>query len=162
GTSAVSSADHFTYNSGTANWIVTNTQSSGAGSLFAAVQNADATTLTPSLITFDPTVFASPQTITLASSLSLTNASQPVTIQGPSGVNVTISGNRQANFTIQDFVINVSGVVATIKNLTIADGNGGANNGGGFAISAGTVTIDHCTISNNSAYSGGGVNVNGG
>ena len=134
GTSATSAADHFTYNSGTANWFVTNTQSTGAGSLFAAVQNANATTLTPSLITFDPTVFATPQTITLTSSLTLNNTTQPVTIQGPTGVAVTISGNRQENFLIQDFVIGTTGVVATIQDLTIADGNAGANNGGGFSI----------------------------
>ncbi len=162
GTSAVSAADQFTYSSGTANWIVTNTQSTGPGSLSAAVQDANATMLTPSLVTFDPTVFATPQTITLASSLTLSNTSQPVTIQGPNNLAVTISGDRQGNFVIQDFVIGTPGVVATIQNLTIANGNGGINDGGGLAISAGNVTIDHCTISNNSAYAGGGVKVSGG
>ena len=43
---------------------------------------------------------------------------------------VTISGNDL----IQDFTIINSGVVATIQNLTIADGNAGTGNGGGFSI----------------------------
>jgi IPT/TIG domain len=158
GTSATSPADHFSYSNGTANWVVTNTQSTGAGSLFAAVQNANATTLTPSLITFDPTVFATPQTILLTSSLTLTNTSKPVTFLGPSNVAVTISGNNQ----IQDFVISNPGVVITIQNLTIANGNAGTNHGGGIDILGGAVTIDYCTISNNIASSGGGINVSSG
>src|SRR5262249_19523710 len=132
-----------------------------AGSLFNAVQNANATTIAASIITFDPSVFATPQTITLATSLILTNTTQTVTIQGPTGVTVTISGNRQAGYRIQDFIIN-SGVVATLQNLTIANGNGGSNNGGGINVRGGVLTIDYCTISNSSAYSGGGINVSAG
>jgi IPT/TIG domain len=160
GTSAIVAADHFSYSGGTAGWIVTNTLSSGPGSLFAAVQNANATTLTPSLITFDPTVFATPQTITLTGSLNLSNPSQPVTIQGPSSAQVTVSGNRQGGAQVQDFVVSTG--TATIQNLTIADANAGSNDGGGFRIIAGNVTINHCTISNNIAADGGGMFLSGG
>jgi hypothetical protein len=138
-------------------WTVNNTNASGAGSLAAAVQSANSDT-SPSLINFDPAVFSAPQTITLTASLVLSNATEPVTIDGPTAVTVTISGNSQ----YQDFVINNSAVAATIQNLTISNGNGGSNNGGGFSIGAGMVTIDHCTISNNSASNGAGIWLNGG
>ena len=138
-------------------WTVTNTAASGSGSLFAAVQNANSDT-SPAIITFSPTAFATPQTITLGASLSLSNTSEPVTIEGPTGVAVTISGNNLS----QDFIIATPGVVATIQNLTFTDGNAGSNNGGGIDIGAGTVTIDHCTISNNVAANGGGISFSGG
>jgi hypothetical protein len=139
-------------------FTVENTNSTGAGSLYAAVQSANGNTSSASLINFDPAVFSTPQTITLTNSLALTNASKPVTIQGPSNVTVTISGDNQ----IQDFVINTTGVVAAIQNLTIANGNGGSSDGGGFLISAGNVTIDRCSISNNIAGDGGGITLSGG
>jgi IPT/TIG domain len=157
GASAVSNGDHFTYSTGTAIWTVTNTLASGPGSLFKAVQNANFTTTTPSLITFDPTVFATPQTITLAASLLFGNAVQPITVAGPTGVAVTIDGNRQGGAMIQDFVID-AGVVA-IENLSIANGNAGSGNGGGLLVLAGNVTVDNCTITNNIAGNGGGINV---
>ena len=131
-----------------------------AGSLFAAVQNANATTLTPSLVTFDPSVFATPQTITLTESLNLSNTSQPIAIQGPSGTLVTVSGNRQGGELLQDFVIAAG--MATIQNLIVADANAGTNGGGGFDIIGGNVTIDHCTITNNIEPYGAGISVNSG
>jgi hypothetical protein len=54
-------------------------------------------------------------------------------------------------------VVACNGVTATIDNLTITQGNGGTNNGGGVDVATGTLTIDDCTISDNTAYSGGGI-----
>ena len=41
--------------------------------------------------------------------------------------------------------------------MTISNGNANTNNGGGINIIGGTATIDNCTISNNTAVSGGGI-----
>src|SRR5262249_8823687 len=87
-------------------YTVTSILASGTGSLFQAVQDANSNTTSPSLITFDPTVFATPQTITMAASLILSNTTQPVTIQGPTDVTVTISGNRLGGAQIQDVIVN--------------------------------------------------------
>src|SRR6266852_7070865 len=86
-------------------WTVTNLLGSGAGSLFHAVQSANSDT-SPAIINFDPTVFATPQTITLTTSLVLNNTLEPVTIQGPTGVAVTISGNSSGGALIQDVIVN--------------------------------------------------------
>ncbi len=161
GTSATSSADNFTYLAAPTVWLVTNTLASGAGSLFQAVQNADRDTTGPSTISFDPTVFATAQSITLAASLLLSNTAQPILIQGPTTATVTVNGNKANGSAIQDFIVD-TGVMATIQNLTIAGGNAFPLNGGGCTILGGTVTIDHCTITNNAAYSGGGINVSAG
>jgi hypothetical protein len=142
-------------------YTVTSLLASGAGSLFQAVQDANGNTTSPSLITFDPTVFATPQTITLGASLILSNTTQPVTIQGPTDVAVSVSGNRLGGAQIQDVIVN-TGVAATIQNLTFTQGNGGLSNGGAFSVGGSVLTIDYCTISNSSAYSGGGINVSAG
>ena len=61
------------------------------GTLRWAVQQADVAT-SPSTITFDPTVFATPQTITLLNAqLELSNVNDSTTINGPSS-GVTVSG----------------------------------------------------------------------
>jgi Bacterial Ig-like domain (group 3)/IPT/TIG domain len=165
GTSAAVAADHFTCSSDTISWIVTNTLASGPGSLAQAVQNANKDTGTPSLITFDPTVFATPQTITLTSSMLISNW-EPITIQGPTGIAITVSGGNA----VREFTIYTAANV-TIQNLTIANCNAGSD-GGGIYVYGGppnissteppqsaTVTIDHCTISNNMANHGGGIAV---
>ena len=58
------------------------------------------------------------------------------------------------------FTIN-SGTTVSISGLTIANGNGSSNGGGGI-YSSGTVTISNSTVSNNTGNSGGGIYVNSG
>ncbi len=106
-------------------------------------------------ITFDPTVFATAQTITLSStfgSLELSNANAATTITGPSA-GVTISGNNA----VTDFVID-GGTVA-LSNLTISHGYSDTADGAGGIYNDGTLTIMGCTFSNDSAgdYYGGGI-----
>ena len=102
-------------------------------------------------ITFDPHVFATPQTITLASgTLDLTNTVGTTTITGPAA-GVTISGGGAAGCSRSH-----SGVTATLSGLTITEGN--ASNDGGGPVQHGTVTLTDCTISGNSSGGlGGGV-----
>ncbi len=111
-----------------------------------AVSLAD--TYSDSEITFGPNVFGTPQTITLASgTLDLTNTVGTTTITGPTA-GVTISGGNA----VQVFDV-ASQVNATISGLTITEGN--ADEGGGL-YNSGTVTLNDCTISGNSAGGNGG------
>jgi len=100
-------------------------------------------------ITFDPTVFATPQTITLGGTqLELSDTTGTETITGPAA-GVTISGN----FASRVFQV-VPNVSASISGLTIADGS--SANGAGL-INGGTLTMTNCTVSGNfSNYSTGG------
>ncbi len=103
-----------------------------------------------SSITFDPTVFATPQTITLAGSqLALTDTSGLETITGPAG-GVTVSGGGLSCV----FQVN-AGVNAAVTGLTITGGS--ASSGGGLS-NFGSLTLTNCTISGNSATSVGGLN----
>ncbi|MFO0952510.1 MAG: choice-of-anchor Q domain-containing protein [Isosphaeraceae bacterium] len=144
----------------------------GLLSLREAVLFANANLSAGLPISFDPTVFATPQTITLAlGELTLTNTSSPETITGPAA-GVTVSGGGLSRVLLVN-----SGVNATISGLTITGGNAGRDpaglinsgtltltncnirdNTGGGLVSSGTATITNCTISGNT---GGGVVLNG-
>ena len=66
---------------------------------------------------------------------------------------MTVSGNSKQ----QVFVV-ISGVTATISGLTIANGVAPAStqsNGGGI-LDEGTLTVDQCTFTNDSAPGGNG------
>jgi predicted outer membrane repeat protein len=98
-------------------------------------------------------------TVTFACSgtIILTN---PITIAANttvdgSGQAVTISGNNA----VQVFSVN-TGVTLSLKELTIANGNGKEMytvGGGGVETWGGTVNIDHSTFTGNTAYNGGAV-----
>ncbi len=106
-------------------------------------------------ITFDNTVFKSPQTINLTlGQLELSDTTGTEAITGPAaGVTVDAGGNSRV------FQIDPS-VTASISGLTITDGNAGTgygyHNGGGL-YNLGTTTLTDCSISGNSAESGGGL-----
>ena len=131
-----------------------------------------------SVIEFDPTVFVTPQTIRLSSTLQLSESAGPEVIQGPGANILTISGNNAVGVFQLD-----SGTTANISCLTISgglsgngggiensgaltlsdstiDGNIAVNDGGGID-NRGTLTVTESTIVNNSAIDGGGIN-NGG
>ena len=100
-------------------------------------------------ITFDPTVFATPQTITLnGTQLSLTNTTGTETITGPAA-GVTISGNHTSGV----FLVNAS-VTASISGLTISGGT--VTGVGGGLDNLGTVTLTNVTLSGNTASTLGG------
>lgn len=112
--------------------VVTNADDSGAGSLRAAITSANAAT--GSTITFDPTFFATPKTITLASALpAITN---PTTITGPGANLLTVSGNG-----ISLIRVFTAAGGTTISGLNIINGNTG------ISATGGTVTATDCTFS---------------
>jgi IPT/TIG domain len=137
-------------------WTVLNNNATGAGSLDAAVASADTDT-SPALIAFSPTFFATAKTIALSETLTLSNASEPITIQGPTGAALTLSGGG----TLRDLAVTTG--TATLQNLTLTQGNSGSSNGGAIQVSGGgTLTVNDCTISNSSAYAGGGIDASAG
>jgi CSLREA domain-containing protein len=131
-------------------FTVSNTDDSGPGSLRQAILDANAQS-GGNDITFDPTAFASAQTITLTSGqLELSNTSGTETITGPAaGVTVDAAGASRV------FQVDAN-VTASISGLTITGGNAGYNNSGGGVLDYGTATLTDCTITANSAVYGFG------
>jgi predicted outer membrane repeat protein len=138
-----------------ASFIVTNTNDSGPGSLRNAIDQANAAAGADT-ITFDTAgVFATPQSITLASTLPNITDPAGLTIDG-SGADVTISGDNAVQ--VMDVQI---GAALSLQSLTIANGydnffsSGGS--GGGIR-NRGTLNVTNSTFSGNSAtYYGGGI-----
>lgn len=103
-------------------------------------------------ITFDTTVFATAQTITLAQTLTL---SHNITIQGPGAKLLTVSGNG----TRMIFTVN-GGIAVSLSSLTIAGGQS-ESDGGGIA-NNGTLSVQNCAFSGNNAGGRGGAIANSG
>ncbi len=134
-------------------------------------------------ITFDKTVFNTPQTINLdpaLGQLELSDQTGTETITGPRA-GVTIKGNYTTSGVANSVFEIEQGATATLSGLTITGGNnaiwgGGVDNyygtatlidctvsgnaGGGFVNNFGSATLTDCTISDNSAgyygFGGGG------
>ena len=100
-------------------------------------------------IVFDPTVFSSPQTITLGATLELTETSGTDEIVGPGPGLVTVSGGA----TVSVFQVD-NGVTASLSGLTISGGST-TGYGGGLA-NDGTATLTDCTIASDTSFDGGG------
>ena len=147
------------------------------GTLRWAVQQADLAGGT-GVINFSPTVFSTPQTITLDQLLTpveMTAAAPNITINGPGAGLLTINGNGKGGVFQVD-----SGVKATISGLTITGAslgdNGAIDDLGTLSLSnctltantisgvyvAGSATITDCTITANNSFFGAGVYVKGG
>ena len=113
-----------------------------------------------SVIGFDPTLFATPQKITLTRTLELKEQKYPEVIDGPatgdgfSVGGVAIVGNGKTG----DFVVDEQ-ATATLSHLLISAGS--AVGGGGIA-NLGTLTIsDSIIVGNSSDAAGGGIANNG-
>jgi fibronectin-binding autotransporter adhesin len=161
-------------------YTVNLTSASGAGSgnagdLAFVIAQADANpNFGGSVINFDPTVFATTQTIVLTSTLMLSPPSGPIVINGPSA-GVIISGGGLVG--VFDVARNVTATVAGVTisdGLTAASGGGIINNlaanltltndvftndaatffGGAIYNNSGTLTISNSTFTNNSATFG--------
>jgi hypothetical protein len=138
--------------------VVTSTADSGAGSLRSAVGGV----CPGGTITFDPLVFATPQTITLASRILLNKS---LTIQGPANGSVTISGNDATRifFIGSGSLAPFTGTV-NLNGLTLTNGlgrGGDANFGGkapgmGGAIfqNSGSVSLTNVSFRSNRATGG--------
>src|SRR6516165_1309127 len=121
-----------TDNGGSAGQQVTAT----SGDLRYCIEQADAAhSATSDTINFSPTLFSTPQTITLkkANGPLVVNDSHPLTINGPTGGTATVSGGDAVE------VFDVTGGTVSIRNLTIAHGH--ASGSGGGISNAGTLTL---------------------
>ena len=92
---------------------------------------------------------AQPQTITLSSTLVLSEKAGPEMIDGPGASLVTVSGNNA----VEVFSV-PSGVTASLSGLTIS--NGLATQGGGLSVGGGTVSLTNVTVINNKAVGADG------
>jgi fibronectin-binding autotransporter adhesin len=134
-------------------FVVTNANDSGPGSLRQTILDANAYSGAQT-ITFDPTVFAAPQTITLTSGEIL--VSDSATIQGPDAALTTVNGNAMSR------VFDAAGpgtITVSISGLTITNGKV-AGAGGGVYNAAENLTLIGCAVFNNvttAGYSGGGI-----
>ena len=127
-------------------------------SLRDAVAAANALTGVDTNISFSPTAFAGPQTITLINGMLNLTANTTVTGttmgSGSSLTNlVTISGNSASRV----LYIN-GGVNAVLSSLTLTHGTTNDANGGGAVYVAGNLTLNNDMLSGNTTTSG----VNGG
>ena len=99
-------------------------------------------------ISFDPTVFATQQTITLTAQLELSDTALTTTITGPSAGVIVSGGGTSRVFQVD------SGVTASLSGLTITGGNT-TGNGGGIE-NSGTLTLTNSTITGDTASGLGG------
>jgi hypothetical protein len=122
---------------------VSNTDDSGAGSLRAAIAQADADGGGDTIVF--SSLFDTPQTITLTGGqLELTGTEAGTTVTGP-GVNLlSVSGDNASRVFGVD-----ANVTASMSGLTITGGNSAGSGGGGMA-NYGTATLANCTVSGNS------------
>ncbi len=126
-----------------------------SGDLRYCVGLANANTSNPagSLIEFSPSVYNTPQTITLVGNgLTLGNAADQTTITGPGAALTVSGGGPSSNFSV--FTVN-SGATASISGLTIANGN--TSDYGGGVSNGGNLTLSNDTLTANSAFDGGGI-----
>ncbi|MBX7104662.1 MAG: right-handed parallel beta-helix repeat-containing protein [Gemmataceae bacterium] len=127
-------------------FTVTNNAASGPGSLDAAIIAANSAVNSTNTITFDNTVFAGPQTITLSAPLNVTN---PLVVQGTGSSKLTIIGAGRI------FVVDNYGPVDfTLSNVTLT---GASTTGRGGAVYAfdDPLTLTNCVITGNTADNDG-------
>jgi hypothetical protein len=154
-------------------FTVTNTNDSGDGSLRQAILYANAAA-GADVINFDPAAFSTPSTIRLLSSLP--DITGDLTINGPTAVRLTISGDANNDGVNDDGdvqILSVSAGDVTLSDLTLtggrargADGpdggvgqfpgDGGAGEGGALYVDGGAVTLSNSTLADNAAQGGPG------
>ncbi len=133
----------------------TDTPVAGQTDLRQAITEANSTA-GANTITFDSTVFATPQTITLGGTqLTLTNTTGLQTITGPAA-GVTVSGNNASRVFQIDASVKASISGLTITGGSVSGGSGAARNGGGV-LNYGNLTLTNATVSGNTASAGGGI-----
>jgi hypothetical protein len=157
-----------------ATFTVTNTNNSGAGSLRQAVLDSNAAAGSDTIV-FDSS-FNSPQTITLASGISLNPATgDTLTITGPGANLLTVSGNNLTQIfavssgdtvSISGMTLTqaVTGAISDAGNLTVTNmtfnantNNGGFNESGAIACrSCLSLTVNGCAFTNNTSTGSAG------
>jgi hypothetical protein len=130
--------------SSAANLVVTNLADSGPGTLRSAITNATS----GAVITFDPSL--SGETITLSNTLTI-NTNLTIDASAlPGGLQINGKGYIQ--------IFNVaSNMTVFLNSLTITNANGiYSGYFGGGIFNAGTLTLNQCILSGNTAGGGGG------
>ena len=134
------------------------TNTDGLTSLREAIAYANEVVRRDDAITFDPTVFASKQTITLrGTQLGLNSADRvgKLSITGPASGVIINGDNKNRVFTLG------GSANVTFTGLTISGGRnteGNLPNGGGVLVERNAIlVVRDCTISGNTAGSGGGI-----
>jgi hypothetical protein len=130
-------------------FVVTTTADSGSGSLRQAILNANAIAGTDT-ITFDPTTFATLQTITLATTLPQITSS--LVISGTGATLLRVDGNDS----VQVFSIASGAYSVTMKGLTLRRGLAAAGGAGLSNASTSPVTLVGMIFENNHAEVGSG------
>lgn len=142
-------------------YTVLNANDSGGGSLRQAILFANADT-GANTITFDPTFFSTPRTISLLTPLPIFSATAgDITITGPGAALATVRRDPGAASTFR--VIDSLAPNVTMTGLTITGGNI-AGDGAGIQAS-GNIFLTDMAITGNTATGandGGGIRVNGG
>ncbi len=119
----------------------------GVTTLRAAVQESNALT-DADTIQFDPTLFSTPQTITVGSKIT---CKYTLTIQGPGRDLLTITANDACQI-----VYCVSVNLISIQGMTLEHGFAGEYELGGAFYTSGTVLIASCRFDHNTATGPGG------
>jgi hypothetical protein len=132
-------------------FTVINNNDSGAGSLRAAIANANAAV--NAVVTFANNVTG---TITLTSGeLAVAPPTSPsynnLTILGPGAKVLAVNGNGASR------VFNISGAPVNIHGLTITNGFASGADGGGIFNGYSTLALDSCTVVGNRAQEGAGL-----
>ena len=113
------------------------------GSLVSAINQANVNpNPAGSLIEFSKSVFSTPQTITLTSTLELYGSAGPISIAGPGANLLTVNGNR----TVEVFEVDFEST-AVLSGLTISGGVSSREGAGIF--NEGILTISNSTIQDN-------------
>jgi CSLREA domain-containing protein len=130
---------------GAATFTVNNTNDSGAGSLRQAILDANDEGANPGADTIDATGVTGNITLT-SGELAI---SSDITINGPTGGTLTVSGNNASR------VFNITTGTVALNDLTITGGN--ADLGGGIEKDGtGDLTLTDMTFSSNTTTGGGG------
>lgn len=130
-------------------FMVLNDADAGAGSLRQAVLDANGLG-GPDTIIFDPNFFSTARTITLASTISISDA---VSINGP-GVNlVTVSGNSAVR--IFDTSTAAAGIDVKLRDFSLIAGSA-AGGGGAILIGDEAVTLERTIVQDNTVSGAGG------
>jgi hypothetical protein len=109
-------------------------------------------------ITFSPSVFGTPQIITLRGTELL--IADELNINGPGAGLLTISGNNASRIFKVEAVNKAGEYPVTLSGLSVTGGNAGSDPGvlgGGVLHVGGVLTIQNSTLSGNTAGHGGGI-----
>jgi predicted outer membrane repeat protein len=139
-----------------ATFTVTQTGDSGAGSLRAAITNANQLSADANAIVFD-LPGAGPHTIALASSLP--TIFYPISIINDRDGDERVTIQRESTsgfriFTVQSSHVLFAGIALSNGNVA---GNSGTAGEGGAIRNTGTLTVRNCTFSGNAAARGGAI-----